>query len=73
MPRGTVHSSATVGTVPVRLFVLYAPAGMGHMYGEIGTPAPAGSAAPSRTCGDVAKPLAAAPQYPFEIGEPGEA
>jgi quercetin dioxygenase-like cupin family protein len=72
VPRGTVHSYATVGTVPVRMLFLYAPAGMEHMFGEIGTPAQAGIAAPPLTSADVAKLLGAAPKYHFEIVEPGE-
>src|SRR5919199_6867347 len=46
VPRGTVHSYATVGTTPVRMLFLYVPAGMERMFGEIGKPAQLGAQAP---------------------------
>ena len=70
VPKGTVHSYATVGTVPVRMLFLYAPAGMERMFGEIGTPAQPGKPAPPFTPEDVAKVRSVAAKYQFELVEP---
>ena len=70
VPRGTVHSYATVGTAPVRLLFLYAPAGMERMFGEIGTPAQPGMPAPPLTPEDVARLLSVAAKYQFEVAAP---
>src|SRR5918912_784241 len=70
VPKGTVHSYATVGTVPVRMLFLYAPAGMERMFGEIGTPVQSGKPAPPFTPEDVAKVRSVAAKYQFELVEP---
>jgi quercetin dioxygenase-like cupin family protein len=73
VPRGTVHSYATVGTAPVRMLFLYAPAGMERMFAEIGTPAQPGVPAPPLIPEDVARLLSVAAKYQFEVVEPGGA
>jgi len=73
VPRGVVHSYATVGTAPVRMLFLYAPAGMEGMLAEIGTPAQPGVPAPPLGAADVAKLLSVAATYHFEVVEPGDA
>src|SRR5919202_1764585 len=70
VPKGTVHSYATVGTVPVRMLFLYAPAGMERMFGEIGTKAQPGKPAPPFTPEDMAKVRSVAAKYQFELVEP---
>jgi mannose-6-phosphate isomerase-like protein (cupin superfamily) len=72
VPKGTQHSYAAVGTVPVRMLFLYIPAGMEKMFGEIGTPAQPGVAAPPATQEDVANLLSAAAKYNFTIVPPEE-
>ena len=72
VPKGTQHSYAAVGTVPVRMLFLYVPAGMEKMFDEIGTPAQPGVAAPPATQEDVAKLLSAAAKYNFTIVPPEE-
>ncbi len=67
VPKGTIHSYATVGATPVRMLFLYAPAGMERMFGEIGTPAQPGVPAPPLTLEDVAKLLSVAAKYHFEV------
>ena len=67
VPKGTEHSYAAVGTVPVRMMFLYVPAGMDKMFGEIGKPAQPGVMAPPATQEDVAKLLSAAAKYNFTI------
>jgi hypothetical protein len=67
VPKGTQHSYAAVGTVPVRMLFFYAPAGMEKMFDEIGTTAQPGVAAPPATQEDVADLLAAAAKYNFKI------
>ena len=73
VPRGTVHSYATVGATPVRMLFLYAPAGMERMFAEIGTPAQPGVPAPPLSAEDVAKLLSVAAKYHFEVVAPDEA
>jgi mannose-6-phosphate isomerase-like protein (cupin superfamily) len=70
VPKGTKHSYATVGTVPVRMLFLYVPAGMEGMFDEIGTPAQPGVAAPPSSPEDVAKLLAVAAKYNFAVVPP---
>jgi len=70
VPKGTRHSYATVGTMPVRMLFLYAPAGMEGMFAEIGTPAQPGVAAPPPGPEDVAKLLAVAAKYNFAVIAP---
>jgi mannose-6-phosphate isomerase-like protein (cupin superfamily) len=72
VPKGTRHSYATVGKVPVRMLFLYAPAGMEGMFTEIGTPAQPGVAAPPPSPEDVAKLMAVADKYHFAILPPNE-
>jgi quercetin dioxygenase-like cupin family protein len=71
VPKGTKHSYATVGTAPVRMLFLYAPAGMEMMFDEIGTPAQPGVAAPPAGPEDVAKLLSVAAKYNFAVIPPG--
>jgi quercetin dioxygenase-like cupin family protein len=70
VPKGTKHSYATVGSVPVRMLFLYAPAGMEGMFDEIGTPAQPGVPAPSSSPEDVAKLLGVAAKYNFVVIPP---
>ena len=70
VPKGTVHAFANVGAAPARMLFLYTPAGMDGMFAEIGTPARAGEAAPPPGPEDVAKLLAVAATYGFEILPP---
>jgi quercetin dioxygenase-like cupin family protein len=69
-PKGPPHSCAVVGTAPVRLYFLYAPAGMEEMFAEIGKPAQAGTAAPQASEEDVARLLAIAAKYNFTVVPP---
>jgi len=64
VPNGTPHSYTEVGTTPVRMYFLYAPAGMEDMFGEIGKPAPPVSEE------DVARLLSIAAKYNFTIVPP---
>ena len=73
VPKGTKHSYATVGTVPVHMLFLYVPAGMEAMFDEIGTPAQSGIAAPPSSPADVAKLLAVAEKYNFAVIPPERA
>jgi mannose-6-phosphate isomerase-like protein (cupin superfamily) len=70
VPKGTQHSYAAVGSVPVRMLFLYVPAGMEKMFGEIGIPAQPGVAAPPASQEDVAKLLSVAGKYNFTIVPP---
>jgi quercetin dioxygenase-like cupin family protein len=70
VPKGSKHSYATVGLVPVRMLFLYVPAGMEGMFDEIGTPAQPGVAAPASSPEDVAKLLAVAAKYNFAVVPP---
>ena len=70
VPKGTQHAFATVGPLPVRMLFLYAPAGMEGMFGEIGTPAQPGVAAPPPGAEDVAKVRAVAAKYHFAVVGP---
>jgi quercetin dioxygenase-like cupin family protein len=70
VPKGTVHSYATVGTRPVRMLFLYAPAGMEAMFDEVGTPAQPNVPAPPFNPEDVAKLLAVAEKYNFSVLPP---
>jgi mannose-6-phosphate isomerase-like protein (cupin superfamily) len=70
VPKGTVHSFANVGTTPARMLFLYTPAGMDEMFAEIDTPTRPGEAAPPPGPEDVAKLLAVAAKYGFEILPP---
>jgi FAD/FMN-containing dehydrogenase len=70
VPKGTQHSYAAVGTVPVRMLFFYAPAGMEKMFDEIGKPAQPGVAAPPASEEDVAKLLSVAAKYNFTIVPP---
>lgn len=67
VPKGTKHSYATVGTVPVRMLFLYVPAGMEGMFAEIGTPAQPGVPAPPFNPEDVGKLLSVAEKYNFVV------
>lgn len=73
VPKGTKHSYATVGTAPVRMLFLYAPAGMEAMFDEIGTPAQPGVPAPPLSPEDVAKLLSVAAKYNFAVLPPESA
>ena len=73
VPRGTRHGFTNVGARPARMLFLYTPAGMERMFGEIGTPAQPGAAAPPPGPEDVAKLQAAAAKYRFEILPPAGA
>jgi quercetin dioxygenase-like cupin family protein len=70
IPKGTIHSFATVGTTPVRMLFLYAPAGMEEMFTEVGTPAQPGITAPPPGPEDVAKILAVAAKYNLALVVP---
>lgn len=70
VPKGTKHSYATVGSVPVRMLFLYVPAGMEAMFDEIGTPAQPGMDAPPMSPEDVAKLLGVAAKYNFAVMPP---
>lgn len=73
VPKGTKHSYATVGSTPVRMLFLYAPAGMEAMFDEIGTPAQPGVPAPPASPEDVAKLLSVAAKYNFTVLPPESA
>lgn len=70
VPRGAIHSYATVGDAPVRMLFLYAPSGMEAMFGEIGTPARPGKPAPPFSLEDAAKLASVATKYRFTILPP---
>ncbi len=72
VPKGTVHTFTNVGATPARMLFLYTPAGLDEMFAEIGTPARPGAAAPPPGPEDVAKLLAVATKYGFEILPPAE-
>ena len=70
VPEGTPHSYGVVGTTPVRMYFLYAPAGMEETFGEIGKPAQPGVAALPVSEEDVARLLSIAATYIFTIVPP---
>ena len=72
IPKGTVHGFTNVGATPARMLFLFTPAGMEGMFAEIGQPARAGLPAPPPSAEDVARMLAVAPKYGFELLIPAE-
>ena len=67
VPKGTRHGFRNVGANPARMLFLYMPAGMERMFAEIGQPAQRGVPAPPNSPEDVAKMLAVADKYHFEL------
>ena len=71
MPVGTLHSFKNEGSLPARMLISVAPAGLEKMFFEFGVPLPEGSTtAPPPTKEEIEKLLAVAPRYGIEIRLP---
>ena len=71
MPVGTPHTFKNEGDRPARMLIWVAPAGLERMFFEVGVPVEAGATtAPPPTPDEIARLLAAAPNYGIEIRVP---
>lgn len=71
MPAGTPHSFRNESDRPARMLITVAPAGLEHMFFEVGVPlAEDATAAPLPTPDEVERLLAVAPRYGIEIRVP---
>src|SRR5262245_2894413 len=71
MPVGTPHSFKNEHSIPAKLLISVAPAGLEQMFFEFGVPLPEGSTtALPPTKGEIEKLLAIAPRYGIEIKVP---
>jgi quercetin dioxygenase-like cupin family protein len=71
MPVGTQHAFKNETDRPARMLISLAPAGLEHMFFEVGVSLPAGAqTAPPPTKEEIEKLLAVAPRYGIEIKLP---
>ena len=72
MPVGTPHSFKNESTLPAKMLILVAPAGLEQMFFEVGVPMEQGAmTAPPPTKDEIDKLLEFAPRYGIEIRVPG--
>ena len=72
MPVGTPHSFKNESTLPAKMLISVAPAGLEQMFFEVGVPVVQGStSAPPPTKAEIDKLLEIAPSYGIEIRLPG--
>ena len=72
MPVGTQHSFKNESTLPAKMLISVAPAGLEQMFFEVGVPVVQGStSAPPPTKAEIDKLLEIAPSYGIEIRLPG--
>ena len=72
MPVGTPHSFKNESTLPAKMLISIAPAGLEQMFFEVGVPVVQGStSAPPPTKAEIDKLLEIAPSYGIEIRLPG--
>lgn len=67
VPRGTPHHFSNVGDTSARMLFMYSPAGMEHMFAEIGSPGTRGVEAPPRAATDVEAMIRVADKYRYSI------
>ena len=72
MPVGTPHSFKNESTLPAKMLISVAPAGLEQMFFEVGVPVARGDTTASPpTKAEIEKLLAIAPRYGVEIRLPG--
>lgn len=72
MPVGTQHSFKNESTLPAKMLISVAPAGLEQMFFEVGVPVAQGATTASPpTKDEIEKLLAIAPRYGIEIRLPG--